>query len=84
MPEARECARLLLETIPNLMRNLGGAVGLALIDTVIFSRAAGHGRQIMDRLKAGDLDTALFVGIPRERFLAQAHDPLSPLIAKLL
>src|SRR6478672_2290610 len=26
MPEARECARLLLETIPNLMRNLGGAI----------------------------------------------------------
>jgi DNA-binding MarR family transcriptional regulator len=26
MPEARECARLLLETIPNLMRNLGGAL----------------------------------------------------------
>ncbi len=26
MPEARECARLLLETIPNLMRNLGGAM----------------------------------------------------------
>jgi DNA-binding MarR family transcriptional regulator len=26
MPEARDCARLLLETIPNLMRNLGGAM----------------------------------------------------------
>src|SRR4029079_7564166 len=26
MPESRECARLLLETIPNLMRNLGGAM----------------------------------------------------------
>lgn len=26
MPEARECAQLLLETIPNLMRNLGGAM----------------------------------------------------------
>src|SRR5689334_12418421 len=26
MPEAHECARLLLETIPNLMRNLGGAM----------------------------------------------------------
>jgi DNA-binding MarR family transcriptional regulator len=26
MPEARDCARLLLETLPNLMRNLGGAM----------------------------------------------------------
>ncbi|MEP7189983.1 MAG: MarR family transcriptional regulator [Roseiflexaceae bacterium] len=26
MPEARECARLLLETIPNLMRTLGGTM----------------------------------------------------------
>jgi DNA-binding MarR family transcriptional regulator len=26
MPDARECAQLLLETLPNLMRNLGGAM----------------------------------------------------------
>ena len=34
----------------NLMRNLGGAIGLALIDTVIFGRAEMHGRDLAARL----------------------------------
>ena len=31
----------------NLMRNLGGAIGLALIDTVIYGLAAAHGAAIL-------------------------------------
>ena len=42
----------------NLMRNLGGAIGLALIDTVIYTRAPGHGEAIVARLQAGDIATA--------------------------
>ena len=42
----------------NLMRNLGGAIGLALIDTVIYGRAPMLGRQIVARLQAGDIETA--------------------------
>ena len=34
----------------NLMRNLGGAIGLALIDTVIFGRAEMHGRDLAAKL----------------------------------
>src|SRR5262249_35273052 len=48
----------------NLMRNLGGAIGLALIDTVIFSRAEDHGRVLGDRLLSGDAEAAAFVGLP--------------------
>jgi len=48
----------------NLMRNLGGAIGLALIDTVIYARAPGHGTDLMARLAAGDTDAATFIGIP--------------------
>jgi len=55
----------------NLMRNLGGAIGLALIDTVIYSRSAQHSVEIVDRLKAGDMETAKFVGLPLKLFAAR-------------
>ena len=59
----------------NLMRNLGGAVGLALIDTVIFSRSATYARDIADKLRAGDIATAVAIGIPRDPFIAQIGQP---------
>jgi MFS transporter, DHA2 family, multidrug resistance protein len=48
----------------NLMRNLGGAIGIALIDTVIWSRAPLHADQLLARLRAGDLDVARSIGVP--------------------
>ncbi len=48
----------------NLMRNLGGAIGLALIDTVIYGRAPGHSADLIARLSEGDAATAAFLGIP--------------------
>ena len=48
----------------NLMRNLGGAIGLALIDTVIFGRAEMHGRDLVARLSSGDAAAFDFVGLP--------------------
>lgn len=59
----------------NLMRNLGGAIGLALIDTIIFSRAATYGSKIVEQLKAGDVETAVRIGIPRDAFLEQIGTP---------
>ena len=59
----------------NLMRNVGGAVGLALIDTTIFSRAATYGSQIADQLRRGDVATAVSIGIPRDAFLEQVGTP---------
>ena len=60
----------------NLMRNLGGAVGLALIDSVIYGRAPGLGDEILTRLKAGDIPTAESVGIPLSRFIGRAAGSL--------
>jgi MFS transporter, DHA2 family, multidrug resistance protein len=60
----------------NLMRNLGGAIGLAMIDTVIYSRSPVLGAAIMNRLQAGDLDTARFIGIPIDLFAARPVGPL--------
>jgi MFS transporter, DHA2 family, multidrug resistance protein len=59
----------------NLMRNLGGALGLALIDTVIFSQSTAHGLAIAAKLRAGDVATAVGIGIPREAFLEQLGQP---------
>jgi DHA2 family multidrug resistance protein len=41
----------------NLMRNLGGAIGLALIDTIIFSRSPHYAHLIEAQLRAGNLAT---------------------------
>lgn len=71
----------------NLMRNLGGAIGIALIDTVIYTRAPEHGRAFVERLTAGDLVTAKSFGIQAEDLAAALLDPhkqaaLSSLIDK--
>jgi DHA2 family multidrug resistance protein len=68
----------------NLMRNLGGAIGLALIDTVIFARAPVHAAALIDKLRGGDLATALSLGIPKALFLAQAGHAPSPIVMKIL
>ncbi len=52
----------------NLMRNLGGAIGLGLIDTVLEQRTPAHIAAIVARLQAGDAAAARLVGLPTERF----------------
>ena len=75
----------------NLMRNLGGAIGLALIDTVIYGRTPIHVAAIVSRLQAGDFDMARAVGIPLALFrqnIGRPPDPqtvaaLRPLVQRL-
>jgi DHA2 family multidrug resistance protein len=68
--------RMALETLPhkqvpdasglfNMMRNLGGAVGIALIDTILYGRTAGHAEAIRQRLIAGDATAAQAIGLDR-------------------
>ncbi len=60
----------------NLMRNLGGAIGIALIDTILEQRTQGHADHLIDQLQAGRIDAAREVGLP----LAQFHNvPLGPI-----
>jgi DHA2 family multidrug resistance protein len=74
----------------NLLRNIGGAVGLALIDTVLEHRGPQHVARLIERLQAGDRDTAAFVGLPLERFTgvplgeleAGARDFAEPLVRR--
>jgi DHA2 family multidrug resistance protein len=56
----------------NLMRNLGGAIGIALIDTLLYGRTIGHGEALRDRLIAGDVSAARAIGLDVQLFL---HPP---------
>jgi DHA2 family multidrug resistance protein len=47
----------------NLMRNLGGAIGIALIDTVIYSRAPVYANTLQMRLRSGDSTAATAIGL---------------------
>lgn len=69
--------RLALGTLPpervpdasglfNLMRNLGGAIGIALIDTILYTRSEPLGQKLWDRLQAGNLEAAEFIGAPAQ------------------
>jgi len=68
----------------NLMRNLGGAIGLALIDTVLYGRGPHHAQVIAARLRAGDTTTATAVGIPLDLFAARGTGPIDPATQAIL
>jgi len=59
----------------NLMRNLGGAVWIAVVDTILLTRPEGHAARLVERLQAGDPEAARFVGLPLDRF---QNVPLGP------
>ncbi|CAN5710669.1 MDR family MFS transporter [soil metagenome] len=68
----------------NLMRNLGGAIGLALIDTVIYGRTSLHASEVASKLAAGDVATAKFAGVPLEMFSSHQAGPLDALSLSML
>ncbi|WP_208247508.1 DHA2 family efflux MFS transporter permease subunit (plasmid) [Rhizobium sp. T1470] len=81
--------RLALGTLPaaqvpdasglfNLMRNLGGAIGIALIDTIIYTRSEPLAQTLWDRLRAGDTAAAAFVGAPAGTIAGSAGGGFSP------
>ena len=47
----------------NLMRNLGGAIGIALIDTILYGRSGIYAEDFRVRLLAGDLTAATAIGL---------------------
>src|ERR1700742_4852752 len=56
----------------NLMRNLGGAIGIAMIDTILYGRTGGHADALRDRLIAGDVTAAQAIGLDVQLF---THPP---------
>jgi DHA2 family multidrug resistance protein len=47
----------------NLMRNLGGAIGIALIDTILYGRSIVYAEDFRVRLLAGDVTAAQAIGL---------------------
>jgi DHA2 family multidrug resistance protein len=72
----------------NLMRNLGGAIGLALIDTVLEQRAPIHIAALVARLQAGDASAARLVGLPTKQFtgvpIGEVDEATRALVAPLI
>jgi DHA2 family multidrug resistance protein len=58
----------------NLMRNLGGAIGIALIDTILYGRTGGHAEALRDRLIAGDITAARAIGLDLQLFTHRPPD----------
>jgi DHA2 family multidrug resistance protein len=56
----------------NLMRNLGGAIGIALIDTILYGRVVAHAQDFRDRLLAGDVSAAQAIGLDPSLLLNRA------------
>jgi DHA2 family multidrug resistance protein len=61
----------------NLMRNLGGAIGIALIDTILYGRVAAYAENFRDRLLAGDISAAKAIGLDPSLLLSRAAGPPS-------
>ncbi len=68
----------------NLMRNLGGAIGIAMIDTLVSSRTAGHAAALVNRLQAGDAGAARLVGLPTALFRGHAMGPVDELTKAMI
>jgi DHA2 family multidrug resistance protein len=61
----------------NLMRNLGGAIGIALIDTVLYGQTGIHADALRARLLAGDMTTATTMGLDPGLFANGLSGPLT-------
>ena len=68
----------------NLTRNLGGAIGIALIDTLIQTRTAAHATALVTRLQAGDANAARLVGLPTQLFRGHAMGPVDEMTRAII
>jgi DHA2 family multidrug resistance protein len=59
----------------NLMRNLGGAIGIALIDTILYGRVETYADDFQARLLARDVTAAQAIGLDPQLLLSQPPGP---------
>jgi len=59
----------------NLMRNLGGAIGIALIDTIIYGRIGIYAEDFRVRLLARDVTAAIAIGLKPSLLLNRPPGP---------
>src|SRR3569833_3393565 len=65
----------------NLMRNLGGASGSALIDTILYGRVGVYAESFRHRLLAGDVGAADAIGLSPSLLLNRSGPPTDAEIA---
>jgi DHA2 family multidrug resistance protein len=68
----------------NLMRNLGGAIGIALIDTILYSRAHIYADALRMRLLSGDATAATAIGLDPALLTSGLSGPPTPAIEALV
>ncbi|HEX3757013.1 MAG TPA: DHA2 family efflux MFS transporter permease subunit [Rhizomicrobium sp.] len=68
----------------NLMRNLGGAIGIAAIDTILQQRTPVHVSAFIARLQQGDPAAARLVGLPVAMFRGHAMGPVDDLTKAMI
>ena len=68
----------------NLARNLGGALGIALIDSLIYGQTPGRIAAIAAALRRGDVHVAAALHLPIDDFLAMHGQPLDADMQALL
>jgi DHA2 family multidrug resistance protein len=59
----------------NLMRNLGGAIGIALVDTILYGRSGIYAEDFRVRLLAGDVTAAKAIGLSPALFANRLPGP---------
>jgi MFS transporter, DHA2 family, multidrug resistance protein len=74
--------------LSNIMQKLGGAIGIAVADTVIYSRAPIHAGKLRDPLAASDLDMLKTLGVTPAMIgpsllAPKTHAILAPLTEKV-
>jgi DHA2 family multidrug resistance protein len=68
----------------NLMRNLGGAIGIAVVDTILERRTPHHFLDLALRLKGGDASAAALVGLPTALFKGHDMGPVDPIMKAMV
>jgi DHA2 family multidrug resistance protein len=68
----------------SLVRNLGGAIGIALIDTMVEERTGGRISRLVAKLQAGDPVTARLVGLPVALFHNRPMGPVDDMTRTLI
>ena len=60
----------------NMMRNLGGVIGIALIDTILYGRTSIHADALRARLIAGDATAAHAIRLDPDLFATHQNAPI--------
>jgi DHA2 family multidrug resistance protein len=68
----------------NLMRNLGGAIGIAIVDTIVEQRTPFHVTDLAARLQAGSPEAARLVGLPVALFHNHDMGVVDPLTRAMI